>query len=60
MAKKRAVTMISLSLVMGVGAAWIANDWVTAQMAAGRGEGHATSWPRPWRFRSARKSRSGT
>ena len=39
MAKKRGLMLVVLSLVMGVGAAWIANRWVTAQMAAGEAKG---------------------
>ena len=35
MAKKRGLILILLSLVMGVGAAWVANRWVATQVAAG-------------------------
>ena len=39
MAKRRGLILILLSLVMGVGAAWIANRWVVAQTAAGEAKG---------------------
>lgn len=35
MAKRRGIILIVLSLIMGVGAAWTANRWVAAQVAAG-------------------------
>lgn len=38
MTKRRGVLLVMLSLVMGIGAAWVANQWVASQVDAGDAE----------------------
>ena len=38
MAKRRGVLLVMLSLVMGIGAAWVANQWVASQVDASEAE----------------------
>jgi pilus assembly protein CpaB len=38
MAKKRGIFLIMLSLIMGIGAAWVANRWVASQVNAAEAE----------------------